>query len=68
MDVDASDTAESPAESEPKVAKTKAKAKPAPEESRDVGDWKFSPWEGVDHWVNQKTRESTFDLKKVQLG
>lgn len=33
--------------------------------SRDAGDWKFKPWNGVDHWVHEKTGASTFDLKKI---
>ncbi|TCU34165.1 hypothetical protein [Rhizobium azibense] len=35
-------------------------------ESRDHGEWKFKPWNGLDHWVHERTGASTFHLKKVK--
>lgn len=32
---------------------------------RDIGDWKFRPWKGLDHWVNERTGASTFDPKTL---
>lgn len=51
----------------PTLAGNDLTAKPdAP--SRDSGDWKFKPWNGLDHWVHEKTGASTFDLKKIPAG
>jgi len=33
---------------------------------RDMGDWKYRPWKGHDHWVNANTGASTFDIKNVK--
>lgn len=35
-------------------------------ECRDHGEWKFKPWQGIDHWVHERTGASTFDLKTVR--
>lgn len=35
---------------------------------RDVGEWKYKPWLGHDHWVNAKTGASTFNIKNVRVS
>lgn len=32
---------------------------------KDRGEWKFRPWKGMDHWVNERTKVTTFDAKKL---
>lgn len=38
----------------------------AAEKGKDYGDWKYKPWNGIDHWINEKTGASTFNLKDVR--
>lgn len=33
---------------------------------KDIGNWKLSPWSGLARWVNQETKEESFDEKKVR--
>lgn len=42
------------------------KAKVSGRHPKDDGDWKYQPWNGRDHWVNQKNGASTFDLKAIR--
>ncbi|WPE19961.1 hypothetical protein ShzoTeo12_11410 [Shinella zoogloeoides] len=50
---------------QPQLRRRRAsKAEPAP--SRDVGDWKYRPWNGIDHWVNPATGASTFNPKNTR--
>jgi len=52
-----------PAPAAPVAASAPAKdalAADAKPESRDIGTWKFRPWNGVDHWVHERLGLSTF--------
>jgi hypothetical protein len=40
--------------------KSKPKAEKSSSHPRDQGDWKYRPWHGHDHWVNDRTKASTF--------
>ena len=46
--------------------KAEAADQPVASHEKDRGEWKFRPWHGHDHWVNERTGASTFDLKKVR--
>lgn len=50
---------------DPAVTAAKIADKAAPDTAKeghpkDFGDWKFKPWAGLDHWVQDKTNASTF--------
>ncbi|NEI70957.1 hypothetical protein GR212_15340 [Rhizobium lusitanum] len=47
----------------PETTKVSKKAAAA---SRDHGEWKYKPWGGLDHWVHERTGDTTFDLRKIQ--
>ena len=50
----------------PATPKEIAQFNTADEKGKDYGEWKYTPWNGLDHWVNEKTNASTFSLKDVR--
>lgn len=34
--------------------------------SKDIGNWKFTPWRGVDMWTHQGTNKTTFNVAEAK--
>lgn len=57
----------------PRLTRAAPKSAPVPEvkpevkpKSKDIGNWKFTPWRGVDMWTHQGTTRTTFKAAEAK--